>query len=64
MTKKSTCSAAPPLQIEWFNASMVRRELRLQRKDRLIDSVTNFFARLIACSNEKPEARPAVIAAE
>jgi hypothetical protein len=43
---------------------MVRRELRLQRKDRLIDSVTNFFARLIACSNEKPEARPAVIAAE
>ena len=29
-----------------------------------IDSVTNFFARLIACSNEKPDARPAVIAAE
>jgi len=35
-----------------------------QRKRRLIDSVTNFFARLMACSNEKPDARPAVIAAE
>ena len=36
----------------------------VQWKRRLIDSVTNFFARAIARSNEKPDASPAVIAAE
>src|SRR5436190_21668798 len=53
----------PAGQIEWFSAS-ISVEPRFQRKCSAIDSVTNFFARLIACSNEKPDAKPAVIAAE
>ena len=39
-------------------------DFEVQWKHRVIDLVTNFFARLIACSNETPDARAAVIAAE
>ena len=55
---------ALPAQEECLSALRMFPDFDFQRKRRAIDSVANFFARLIACSNEKPDAKPAVIAAE
>src|SRR5206468_8280264 len=51
-------------QDECLSASRMCPDFEVQRKRRAIDLVTNFLARSIAFSNERPHARPAVIAAE
>src|SRR5262245_3336777 len=51
------------LYMKWFSAS-ISVESRFQRKCNAIDTVTNIFARSIAFSNDKPDARLAMTAAE
>jgi hypothetical protein len=63
LSRQISAKADALFHIQWFNASIFP-EARFQRKCRAIDLVTNFFARPMACSSERPDARPAVIAAE
>ena len=52
------------IQIECVSASKCLPERDVHRKCRAIEFVTNSLACLIAVSSDRPEARPAVIAAE